>query len=205
MFRRVEWAALLFAAAACTFVLVAIAREHGAGSEAMAAWVQSIGTIAAILLVTLPVVVEHRLERRRSRQLVLAAAEMAYGTMAAVADRNVNPDYVGSEWWVPQWDILDRALADCPIHETGCAEALEAFVFFQECFARAKGFDDAGPGAGGFVISVTMNAGSALEDLRKALGPEAESSVTRTRKARRRTAELRNTPSAQSTAFDAAS
>jgi hypothetical protein len=155
----------------------------------MAAWVQAIGTIAAILLVTFPVIIEHRMQRRRSRQLVLAAAEMAYRTMSSVADRNINTEYVGSEWWVPQWDILDKALADCPIHETGSAEALEAFVFFQECFARAKGFDDAGPGANGFIISVTMNAGTALEDLRKALGPEARTSATRTRNSRRQSSE----------------
>lgn len=192
MFKRVEVAILAVSVLACAALLTAIARLHGAGSEAMAAWVQAIGTIAAILLVTFPVIVEHRMQRRRSRQLVLAAAEMAYGTMSAVADRNINPNYVGSEWWVPQWDILDKALADCPIHETGSAEALEAFVFFRECFARAKGFDDAGPSAGGFVISVTMNAGSALEDLRRALGPEAETSVTRARKSRRQSDESRD-------------
>lgn len=185
MLRRFEIAILIVALLAGAALLTAIARMHGAGSEAMAAWVQAIGTIAAILLVTFPVIVEHRMQRRRSRQLVLAAAEMAYGTMSSVADRNINPEYVGSEWWVPQWDILDRALADCPIHETGSAEALEAFVFFQECFARAKGFDDAGTGANGFIISVTMNAGTALEDLRKALGPEAETSATRARDRRR--------------------
>lgn len=151
-------------------ILVWIALKHGADSEAMAAWVQAVGTIAAILLVTLPLIVQRRWERTQSRQICLAAATMAYGTMSAVADRNVNPKYVGSEWWIPQWDILDKALAECPIHQTGSADALVAFVSFQELFARAKSFDDQTAAAHGFIISVTMNASSALEDLRKALG-----------------------------------
>lgn len=82
-----------------------------------------------------------------------------------------------------------RAKELFPSGSAGSAEALEAFVFFQECFARAKGFDDAGTRADGFIISVTMNAGTALEDLRKALAPEAETSVTRARKSRRQSSE----------------
>lgn len=142
MLTKLEWSVAVVLTAIAVGVLTIIGQQQGWTGSSMAAWVQAVGTIAAVLFVTVPVIVQHRLNRRHSRTVVLAAAEMAYGTMAEVAQRYLDPNYVGSEWWVPQWDVLRKTLADCPIQQAGSVEAFEAFVELQQLLARAAAFDE---------------------------------------------------------------
>lgn len=178
MLRRREIATIAFGAVLASAWLGWIGHTCGWTSDTMASWVQALGSIAAILLVTLPVVLAQRIARNRGREVVLASCEMAFGVMSEVADRYIDPGYVGSEWWVPQWDILRQTLADCPIHDTGSGDALRAFVSFQELFSRAEAFADppleAGDGPlNGLVGFIMTNAAYQLDLLRKALGAAA--------------------------------
>jgi hypothetical protein len=132
MLTKWEWAIATILIALAVGVLVTIGIKEGWTSNTMAAWVQAVGTIAAVLFVTVPVIIQHRLSRRHSRTVVLAAAEMVFSTMSEVADRYLDPNYVGSEWWVPQWDILQKTLAGAPIHQTASVAAFEAFVELQQ-------------------------------------------------------------------------
>lgn len=172
------WKVLAAAGATISVGLIAGAAEadkDGLFSQTVAAWVQAVGSIAAILFATLPVTLQHRIDRARSRDVVLASAEMAYGLMSAVAQRYLDPDRPTSEWWVPQWDIYDASLAAAPIHATGSAEALRAFIELRELFHRAEAFADPPASVGdgalvGFVAYTMTNAADRLERLRRALG-----------------------------------
>lgn len=184
MLTKVEWAILAALLAGAGALLAWIGKAQGWSSDAMASWVQAVGTIGAVLLVALPVLVQHRLDRRHSRAVVLAATEMAYAVMKEVADRYLNPNYVGSEWWVPQWDVLQKTLADCPIQQTGSADALMAFVEFQQIFARASAFDEppANAKAGtldSMVVALMSNADLQLNELRRTLGPKTRRETRR--------------------------
>lgn len=155
-------------------LLVAVGIKEGFSTDTMASWVQAVGSIGAILFVTVPVTLQHRMERARSREVVLAAAEMSFGLMSAVADRYLEPDRPTPEWWVPQWQIYDASLAAAPIHATGSADALRAFVEFRELFHRAEAFADPPPNLGeggleGFVAYTMTNAADRLSRLREAL------------------------------------
>lgn len=171
------WKILAAVGATISVGLIAGAAEadkDGFFSQTVAAWVQAIGSIAAILFVTLPVTLQHQIDRARSREVVLTSAEMAYGLMSAVAERYLEPDRPTSEWWVPQWDVYDASLAAAPIHATGSAEALRAFVELRELFHRAEAFanpaDSTGDGALAGLVAYTMtNAADRLERLRRAL------------------------------------
>lgn len=172
---KLEWTVAVVLAAIAVGVLSLIGQQQGWTSSSMAAWVQAVGTIAAVLFVTVPVIVQHRLNRRHSRTVVLTAAEMAYGTMSEVARRYLDPDYVGSEWWVPQWDVLRKTLADCPIQRVGSVEAFESFVELQQLVARASIFDDPPTRTNqsnpidSFVVTIMSNAGRQMEILRRTL------------------------------------
>lgn len=176
MLTKLELAFLAAVLAGAATLLAWIGKTQGWTSDTMASWVQAIGTIGAVLLVTVPVLVQHRLSRRHSRAVVLAASEMAYGVMREVAERYLNPDYVGSEWWVPQWDVLRKTLADCPIQQTGSTDALTAFVEFQQIFARASVFEEPPKSAkerklDSFVVVLMSNADLQLSELRRLLEP----------------------------------
>lgn len=177
MLTKVEWVIVTAVLAGAGTLLAWIGRTQGWSSDAMASWVQAVGTIGAVLLVTLPVLVQQRLNRQQSRAVVLAAAEMAHGIMREVAGRYLDADYVGSEWWVPQWDVLRKTLADCPIQQTGSSDALIAFVEFQQIFARASAFDE--PPANekartldALVVVLMSNAELQMSELRRLLGPK---------------------------------
>lgn len=157
--------------------LIYIGWKEGVTSEPMAAWVQAVGTIAAILSVTLPVLIDRRLQRRQAKAMTLAAAESAFDTMSATARRYTDPNYVGSEWWVPQWEIITLNLANAPIHDTGSPEAFKAFAALHEYAARAQIWDEppnskqrkSGQTLDGFVISLMSNASREMETLRREL------------------------------------
>lgn len=143
------------------------------------AWVQAIGSIVAIVAVTVPIYLQQTLARRRAKAVTLATVNAAFGTMSSVADRYVNNDYATSEWWVPQWPIFEQALAQCPIHDVGSAEALAAFLAFREYFSRATAFGDDPrdgsegpeftPPLAGLVGYLMSNAGREVETLRRLL------------------------------------
>lgn len=176
---------LVLSALAVLGAVAGIGFWAGLSSSEVAAWVQALGAIAAVLVISAPIILERRLARQQAREMVLAAAELAYGTMSAVARRNTDPNYHGSEWWVPQWDILRKVLADAPIWQVGCAKALTEFVALQEVFARAAGFDepwgnepdDIDPTKQSYITSLMLNANSNIEELRKILGASGQAST----------------------------
>lgn len=145
----------------------------------IAAWVQAIGSIAAILVVTLPVYLQETLARQRARKVTLVTVKAAWGVMMGVAKRYTDPEHRTSEWWVPQWRILDDSLARCPIYETGSAEAVSAFIQFREYFARTIAFEDdlhsgnidstLTPPLAGFVAYLMTNAASEVDTLNRLL------------------------------------
>jgi len=169
--RRRDWIILAVGAALAAALLAVVGSSVGFLSEEMASWLQAVGSIGAILLVTLPVVVQQRTQRENSREVVLASAELAFALMSAVADRYMDPDRPSSEWWVPQWDIYRTTLETAPIHETGSKDALRAFVHFRELFERAEAFAEPTEGGElvGFVAYTMTNAARSLQDLKDAL------------------------------------
>lgn len=154
-------------------LIVAIGSSAGWTSEVLASWVQAIGSIVAIFVVATPVLLQRRLERATSRKLVLATAEKAYEAMEVAANRHLNPtSFDGSEWRVPQWEILRRRLADAPIEQTGSEVALRSFMEFQALFDRAVVFDDTDsldPALKSFTVSLMVGASGEMSALRAAL------------------------------------
>ncbi|MGV9008898.1 hypothetical protein [Brevundimonas sp.] len=151
-------------------IAAVLANRTGADGAVIAAWVQAVGSIAAIVLVSLPVLLQHSLEVRQAKAVTLATAEAAWSIMQSVADRYINSGDGTSEWWVPQWSIMNDALAQCPIHRVGSAEATRAFIQFREHFYRAEAFSEpSDEGLGGFVGFIMLNAGTELTALKKAL------------------------------------
>lgn len=151
--------------------ILAVTMGKGSNASLVASWVQAIGSIAAIVLVTMPVFLQQSMAVRRAKDVTLATVETAWGIMQGVADRYVNPDEPTSEWWVPQFDILNQTLATCPIHEVGSAEATRAFIHFLELFQRAEGFAEPDTDAplAGFVGFIMTNASTEVETLKKLL------------------------------------
>lgn len=175
MLTKLEWIMVGSAVVVAAVLLVWIGHTQGWTSNTMAAWVQAVGTIGAVLLVTVPVIIQHRLNRRHSRVIVLAAAEMAYKVIHELVERYMNPELAGSEWWAPQWDVLRKVLADCPIQQTGSTEAFEAFVEFQQIVTRISAIDkeminDNERLLENFVNVLMMNARLQHENLKAALG-----------------------------------
>lgn len=171
MFKLREMTAYAVAALALVVAVLAVCTGKGVNSQSVAAWVQAVGSIAAIVIVTLPVLLQHSIAIRQARDVTLATVEDAYATMGATADRCLNPDESYSEWWVPQWDVLSEVLAQCPIHSVGSAEATKSFIQFRELFHRAGGFDPSAPDTcpGGLVLFVMTNASREMEVLRASL------------------------------------
>jgi hypothetical protein len=156
---------------ALIIAIIAVATGRGASSSNVAAWVQAIGSIAAIVLVSLPVLLQHSLEVRQAKAVTLATVESAWSIMQSIADRYVNPGDHPSEWWVPQWRIMEEALAQCPIQRVGSSEATGAFIHFRELFHRAEVFSEPDENAplAGFIGFIMSNAGRELATLQRAL------------------------------------
>jgi hypothetical protein len=170
-----EIVAYLVAALAMVIGLVAVMAAKGAASDITASWVQAFGSIAAIVVVTLPMLLQKSIERHEARQVTLGTVHSAYSTMEAVAKRYLDPEYHTSEWWVPQWDILESALAQCPIYQCGSPKAVAEFLNFRQLFRRANEIN-AADNAGGesaalesFTITIMTNASMSVDRLRKAL------------------------------------
>lgn len=145
-------------------------RENGG----LAGWLQTVGSLYAIVAVSIPVFLERNLAVERARRSVLASAEMACGLMRLVASRAFDETAQFSEWWVPQWEVIDEVMASCPIHEIHSAEALEAFITIRELYGRMRSWDESsdepwpreqGPMMG-YVGTLCMNASTQLESLR---------------------------------------
>lgn len=164
--------AWLIAALAIVAAIVAVIANRSANSVVVAAWVQAVGSIAAIVIVSLPVLLQHSLEVRRAKAVTIATLETAWSVMQSIADRYLNQESHPSEWWVPQWQIINEALAQCPIQKVGSAEATRSFIHFRELFIRAEAFsepDDDAPLAGfvGFIMSNASSEISALQNMLK--------------------------------------
>ncbi len=170
-----EIVAYLVAILAMATGLIAVVTAKGATSEVTASWVQAFGSIAAIVVVTLPVLLQKSIEKREARQATLSTVRRAFGTMDAVAKRYLDPEYGISEWWVPQWDILEAALAQCPVYQCGSPEAVADFLDFRELFRRADAIntaDDAGtenPSLRSFIVTIMSNASMSVDRINKAL------------------------------------
>lgn len=108
----------------------------------LASWLQAIGSLYAIFAVSFPVYLERRLELTHARHSVLASAQMASDLMVTVANRAFDENAKFSEWWVPQWQVIDEVMASCPIHDIHSAKALEAFVTIRELYGRMQAWDD---------------------------------------------------------------
>lgn len=108
----------------------------------LASWIQAIGSLFAIGAVTFPVLFERRLVTKRARQSVLASAQMASDLMATVASRAFDENATFSEWWVPQWQVIDEVMASCPIHDIHSDKALEAFITIREIFGRMRAWEE---------------------------------------------------------------
>jgi len=167
------------------FLLCALLIFNGTSSwirdnGGLASWLQAIGSLYAIIAVSFPVFLERGLSMQRARATTLASAQMACDLMAEVADFAFNPDAAFSEWWVPQWHVIDEVMASCPIHEIGSSEALRAFVTIRELYGRMRAWDEANsdpwPLEGGmqsYVGVLMMNASMQLDCLREAIGDRA--------------------------------
>lgn len=105
-----EFVAYGVAIIASIVAILAVTTGKGSNASLVAAWVQAIGSIAAIVLVTMPVFVQQSLAVRRAKDVTLATVETAWSVMQAVAERYADPDKPTSEWWVPQFDILNQTL-----------------------------------------------------------------------------------------------
>lgn len=108
----------------------------------LASWLQAIGSLYAIFTISLPVFLDRSLAMKRARQSAMAAAQMASDLMATVASRAFDENAQFSEWWVPQWHVVDEVMAFCSIHEIHSAKALQAFVTIPELFGRMRAWDE---------------------------------------------------------------
>jgi hypothetical protein len=142
----------------------------------LASWVQAIGSLLAIAAVSFPVLFERRLTRKRARQSVLASAQMANDLMALVASRAFEEDAEFSEWWVPQWHVIDEVMASCPIHDIHSDKSLQAFVTIRELYGRMRAWEtsnDSWPvddSMRSYVGVLCMNVSTQLDTLKAELG-----------------------------------
>lgn len=147
-----------------------VARNGG-----LASWMQALGSLYAIVAVSYPVMLERQFARQRARRTVLSSAELACGLMSTVADRAYNPDAAFSEWWVPQWHVIEEVLASAPIHDMDAPGALEAFVNIRELYGRMRRWEEGEGGQQaddsmqGYVMVLCMNADMSLRTIRAAL------------------------------------
>lgn len=157
-------------------LLVANARSDWiAKNGGLASWIQALGSIYAIVAVSYPVMLERRFARDRARKTVLSSAAMAHGLMITVAENAYDPEARFSEWWVPQWQVIEEVLASAPIHDIASPVALEAFVTLRELYGRARGWEESEGGQPqddsmqSYVYVLCSNAGMAMGRLRDEL------------------------------------
>lgn len=165
----------LLTALLCANAMSDWVRQNGG----LASWLQALGSLYAIVAISFPVFLERSLSVQRARATTLASTQMACDLMTMVAERAFDTEAAFSEWWVPQWHVIDEIMASCPIHEVGSPEALEAFVTIREIYGRmrkwAETTSDPWPlnpktGMQAYVGILTMNASMQLDHLRQAIG-----------------------------------
>jgi hypothetical protein len=147
----------------------------------LASWVQAVGSLLAIAALALAVLFERQLAEQRARQSVLASAQMANELMATVARRAFDENAVFSEWWVPQWHVIDEVMASCPIHDIHSKEALQAFVTIRELYGRMRAWDEKSnkgwpnedASMQSYVGSLCLNAARELEILKTEFSKKA--------------------------------
>lgn len=144
----------------------------------LASWLQAIVSVLAMFAVAYPVALQRKIERDRARNSIISTAEMASDLMSQVVERAFEVDLSGSEWWVPQWNVIEEVLASCPIHNIESPEALESFITIRELYGRMrKWFDqtdepwplDPERHNQGYVGNLAMNAQLNLEILKNSL------------------------------------
>lgn len=146
----------------------------------LASWIQAIGSLLAIAAVSFAVLFERRLQERHARRSVLESARIATELMGTVASRAFDENAKFSEWWVPQWHVIDDVMASCPIHDIHSAEALKAFVTIRELYGRMRAWDEASEEAWpmedgsmqSYVGSLCLNASAQMNVLEAELLPK---------------------------------
>ena len=142
----------------------------------LASWIQALGSLYAIVAVSLPVFLERQLAVKRARRTVAAAAGLATDLMNTVAQRSFDETASFSEWWVPQWHVIEEVCASCPVHEMDCPTAMEAFVTIRELYGRLRAWAETGadtePPMQSYVGNLCLNANEQKRQLLKALAAE---------------------------------
>lgn len=144
----------------------------------LASWLQAIGSLYAIVAVSVPVWLQRRITVDGARDSVLTSARLATDLMSTVGVRAFDPDARFSEWYVPQWDVIGEIIASAPIHDIQSPRALEAFVTIREVYNRMRSWDEqceeAWPRTDGvmmgFVGSLCSNASAQMKILEAELG-----------------------------------
>lgn len=107
----------------------------------IAAWLQAIGSIYAVVAVSFPVLLERSQTVTRARESLLVAANLACGLMKEVQENAFDADSAFSEWWVPQWDVIGETLASAPVHDIRSPAGLGAFLTIRELYGRMRAWD----------------------------------------------------------------
>lgn len=165
-----EIAAYAIALLAITVGGVAVIRGD-ANSATVAAWVQALGSVAAIIVVSLPVLIQRSIDLQQAKAATLATINSAYDVMTTLADSYLGQGKERSEWYVPQLDVIEAMLSRCPIEKIGSTEATTAFIHFRELFSRSAAFEEPEEGQplSSFVVYIMTNAHREVETLRRLL------------------------------------
>lgn len=142
-----------------------------ANSATVAAWVQALGSVAAIIVVSLPVLIQRSIDLQQAKAATLATINSAYDVMTTLADSYLGQGKERSEWYVPQLDVIEAMLSRCPIEKIGSTEATTAFIHFRELFSRSAAFEEPEEGQplSSFVVYIMTNAHREVETLRRLL------------------------------------
>lgn len=161
-----------YAVALVALIVGGLAVVRGDGDSAtLAAWVQALGSVAAIIVVSLPVLIQRSIDLQQAKAATLATVNSAYDVMRTMADSYLGQGKERSEWYVPQFDVIEAMLSRCPIEKVGSTEATTAFIHFRELFSRSSAFEEPQEGQplGSFVIYIMSNASREIETLRRLL------------------------------------
>lgn len=142
-----------------------------ANSATVAAWVQALGSVAAIIVVSLPVLIQRSIDLQQAKAATLATINSAYDVMTTLADSYLGQGKERSEWYVPQLDVIEAMLSRCPIEKIGSTEATTAFIHFRELFSRSAAFEEPEEDQplSSFVVYIMTNAQREVETLRRLL------------------------------------
>jgi hypothetical protein len=108
----------------------------------LASWLQAIGSLYAIVAIYVPVFLERNLSIERARISTLSSAKMAVDLMDSVTRFAFSSDDSYSEYWIPQWHVIDEVMASCPIHEINSEAGLNAFVTIRELYGRMRAWEE---------------------------------------------------------------